>query len=72
MHARDISTKKKIQQKWRTLSERARQDIFSSIGCLSKFLSEHNVKLGESYMGKTPLFEVLTDTEYTFVLRSDL
>ncbi len=26
--------------------------------------SEHNEKLGESYMDKTPPFEVLTDTEY--------
>ncbi len=34
------------------------------IGCLSKLLLKHNKKLGESYMGKTPLFEVLTDTEY--------
>ncbi len=34
------------------------------IGCLSNFLSEHNKNLGESYMGKTPLFEVLTNTEY--------
>jgi hypothetical protein len=54
------------QKKWRTPSERARRDLFSgvNIGCLSIFLSEHNKKIGESYMGKKNLFEVLTNTEY--------
>ncbi len=40
---------KRFNKKWRTPSERARQDLFSGIGCLSKFLSEHNKKLGESF-----------------------
>ncbi len=34
------------------------------MGCLSKFLSEHNKKWSESFMGQTPLFEVLTNIEY--------
>ncbi len=34
------------------------------MGCLNKFLSEHNEKWSERFIGQTPLFEVLTDTEY--------
>ncbi len=34
------------------------------IGFLSNFLSEHNEKWSESFMGQTPLFAILTDTEY--------
>ncbi len=34
------------------------------MGCLSKFLSEHNKKWNEIFMGQTPLFAILTNTEY--------